>query len=122
MIRITIAAPVDMIPAANELSACIGYSEADRNTFTAATHEDDDGALYCVASGPVAPDFITDAVQPLSAPPWGADMDMARDAQAAIKLWSEDDPVVATPTTIAAIVSEDVDGALALLGLSRLTS
>lgn len=122
MIRVTIAAPVALIAAANQLARCIGYAEADRNTFTAATHEDAYGAMYCVASGQVQPEFITDAVQPLSAPPWGADMDLARDAQAAIKLWSEDDPVVATPTTIAAIVSEDVDGALALLGLSRLTS
>lgn len=120
MIRITIAAPVAMTAAANELAACIGFSEADRYTFKEPTHFDASGNRYAVASGPVLPAFVSDAVSPLVEPAWGADMDAANEAQAAIRLWSEEEPITATPETIAAIVSEDVEGSLAALGLTRL--
>lgn len=109
-----------MIAAANELAACIGFSEADRNTFTGPTHKDAEGAQYCVASGPVMAEFVQDAVSPLVEPLWGADMDKAEAAQAAIRVWTEDAPVIATPDTIAAIVLEDVGAALEALGLVRL--
>lgn len=120
MIRVTIAAPVAMIPAANELAACIGFTEADRYTFMGPTHQDANGAQYCVASGPVLPAFVSDAVSPLVEPPWGADMALANAAQAAIAIWTEEAPFLASPLLISAIVSEDVDGSYAALGLTKL--
>ncbi len=117
MIRVTIAAPLALIASANQLARCIGYSEADGETFGPPSHQDADGATYAVASGLVQPAFVGDAVSPLSEPAWGADMEAAGIAQAAIALWQEEAPVVATPETIAAIVGDDVAGALAALGL-----
>lgn len=117
MIRVTIAATVALIAAANQLARCIGYAEADGETFGPASHQDGSGALYAVASGLVQPAFISDAMSPLSEPAWGADMEAAGTAQAAIALWQEEAPVVATAETIAAIVGDDVSGALAALGL-----
>lgn len=120
MFRVTIAVPIDMIDAANEMAACIGFTADDRRTFGLITHEDADGALYSVASGPVKPVFIENAQSPLEIPEWGADLALANVAQAAVRIWSEDEPVVADPDIIAAIISEDVDGAIAALGLARL--
>ena len=117
MIRVTIAAPLALIAAANQLARCIGYSEADGETFGPPSHQDASGALYAVASGLVQPAFVGDAISPLVEPAWGADMEAAGAAQAAIALWQEEAPVVATPETIAAIVGDDVAGALAALGL-----
>lgn len=120
MIRVTIAVPIDLIDAANEMAACIGYTEADRRTFGLITHEDTDGNLYSVASGPVMPAFIENAQSPLIEPEWGADMAQADEAQAAVRIWSDEEPVTAAPNIIAAIISEDVDGAISSLGLVRL--
>lgn len=120
MIRVTIAAPVELIAAANELSACLGLSEADRGTFTVATHEDADGAQYCVASAVVLPAFEQDAQSPLVEPPWGADMALAGSAQAVLSVWTEDAPVTATPDTIAAYIGDDDKGAVAAFGLTKL--
>jgi len=51
----------------------------------------------------------------------GADMDAPRIAQAAITLWQEEAPVAAAPETLAAIVGDDVAGALAALSLVPLS-
>lgn len=120
MIRVTIATPVAMIPAANELAACIGFSEADRRTFTGPTHEDADGQFYCVASGPVVEQFVQDAVSPLTEPEWGADMDAANEAQAAVAIWTEDAPVLAAPEVLAVCIGMEAGDAAAALGLTSI--
>lgn len=120
MFRVTILVPDDMISAANELAACIGFTEADRYTFAGATHEDASGNAYAMASGLVFPAFADNALSQLVMPEWGADLALANDAQAAVRIWSEDDPVVADPDIIAAIISEDVDASLSLLGVTRI--
>ncbi|GEM_PF-7109150 len=47
-------------------------------------------------------------------------MEEAGSAEAKIALWQEEVSVVATPETIAAIVGDDVVGALAAFGLAPL--
>ena len=113
MIQVTIACPVALIGAANQLARCIGYTEADGETFTLAQVIDG----YAVASGIVAPEFVGDAVAPLVEPEWGADMTAAADAQAAIRIWSEEDPVTVGPDHIVAVVGIDPPAARALIGL-----
>lgn len=115
--RITIAVPLAFVAVANELARCVGYSEADGQTFAGETHRSAAGDGFSVASGVVAPKFITDAVAPLSAPPWGADLDLAGEAQALVRVWADEAPVSAAPDIIAAFVGEDVELALDALGL-----
>lgn len=117
MIRVNIAVPESMIASANELARCIGYSEADGLTFGAPNYQDDDGELYSFASGSVEPAFVQDAVSPLVEPEWGADMASAMAAQATVQIWTEEAPFIAAAGSIVAYIGEDVQSALAALGL-----
>ena len=77
---------------------------------------------YAVASGLVAPAFVSDAFQPLIEPEWGADMDAAAEAQAEVVLIeppAADDPPPPEipPGKILAVVGLDPPAARALLGL-----
>lgn len=126
MKTITIACPIDVIEDAGHLARCIGYSEADGETFTSAPiYRDAEGNRYAVPHGQVHEAFLTNAVLPLVAPLWGADMAAAARAQAAVALWqpSEDEedqaPPFAAPDRIAAVAHLDLVSALAVLGLVR---
>jgi len=120
MIPVTIAVPVALISAANQLARVIGYSEADGDTFTLAPVIDG----YAVAAGLVQPEFVSDAFQPLIEPEWGADMDAAAEAQAEVVLIeppAADDPPPEIPEgKILAVVGLDPPAARALLGLGEL--
>ncbi|RRH71276.1 hypothetical protein [Falsigemmobacter faecalis] len=119
MIPVTIAVPVALISAANHLARVIGYSEADGETFSLAPVV----GGYAVASGLVAPAFVSDAFQPLIEPEWGADMVAAAEAQAEVVLIEPpvaDDPPPEIPEgKILAVVGLDPPAARALLGLGE---
>ncbi|WP_225029419.1 hypothetical protein [Xinfangfangia pollutisoli] len=124
MIRITLACPEALIGDANQLARCLGSSAADAQTYGAPRYRDATGARYAVASGLVPAGFLADARAPLTPPPWGADMDAAARAQACIALWQPpEDPAEppepwARPDRLAALVSDDPQAALAILGLT----
>lgn len=117
MIRVSIAVPEALIASANQLALCIGYSEADGLTFGPPNYQDEEGALYSFASGPVDPAFVEDAVSPLKEPEWGADMAAAMAAQAAVVVWSEEAPEQVSEGKIVALIGDDVQSALSALGL-----
>lgn len=112
MIRITFACPEAFIPDANQLARVVGYSEADEQTYGEPQYQDADGNLYAVASGLVVDHFADAVSAPLQEPEWGADMDRARRAQALAALGQ-----TAASDHIAAVVGDDVQAALAFLGL-----
>lgn len=113
MIRLTFACPAAHISDANQLARVVGLSADDDKTYGAPQYQDADGNLYAVASGLVEPSFIDTATSPLVEPEWGADMAAAQRAQALAALGQP-----AEPEHIAAVVVDDVNEALAFLGLS----
>lgn len=123
-IRITIACPEALIADANQLARCIGYSEADQWTFDAASYEDASGNRYSVPSGLVDPAFLVDALSPLVAPEWGADMEAAARAQALVRLADPEQPetCLAGPAVIVAVVHDDPALARAMMGVVTLLS
>jgi len=115
LIKVTIAAPVELELEASELAAAIGQSEADRNTFApgyASECADRDGARYRVTHGTVSPAFVDLAQAPLAARDWPFDQGLAARAQARVKIGAP-----AAPDTIAAIIGPEFTEALAKLGL-----
>lgn len=75
-LRVTIAAPADMLDDCNALALCLGESPADINTFTRATHTDAEGNEYSVASTVAKPVFTEMAASELVAPTYAPDMDL----------------------------------------------
>lgn len=122
-IRITIACPEAYISKANELAKCVGYSEADGNTFTTTTHKDASNNFYAVASGLVKPVFLTNAFQPLQEPEWEVDLEDAEEAQTILRHGDPEDAesCVADPDHIVAVVHDDPATALSLLQLIPLS-
>ncbi|SEB80086.1 hypothetical protein [Rhodobacter sp. 24-YEA-8] len=124
-IRITIACPVAHLADAAQFSRATGYGPEDEHTFTIAPeYQDMAGNRYRVASGLVAGVYLTNAVSPLIAPAWGADVAAADRAQALIAVWQPpEDPEAlpepfAAPDRIAAVIGDDPQAALAVLGLT----
>lgn len=123
MIRITAAAPEAMMDDANALAMAIAYSEADGQTYRAATWQDAQGNLYAAASWEARPEWIAAATQPLTRPAWDTeqiiDMAAAARAQAALVFWmGEGEPPQATTTALTAIAGMSGPDALALMGLT----
>lgn len=114
-IRVSICVPADLMSAANELAACIGYTEHDRYTFVSADYRFE-GTNYSAPSGLVQPAFVEDAGKPLVEPPWGADMTAAALAQSKIIIADIEDPATcrARPDAIVAIVGLEAEHARAL--------
>ena len=122
MIRITIACPEVHIEAANQLARCIGYTEADGLTYGEAIWQDSEGNRYAVASTLASPAFLTTAIAPLADQPWGADMAAAAKAQALVAVFGvadDEGSPAAQPDRITAIVMDDPQAAIAMLGLVR---
>lgn len=126
LITVTIAVPTSLIGDANELARCVGYGAADGETFREASWQDGDGQLYAVASGPVWPAFLSVPYEPLVAPEWGADMEAAGRALAALLVSDMRAPAdggdppeaaPADPEHIVAVIGPDGMAAVALLGL-----
>ncbi|MCL4068992.1 hypothetical protein M3484_20760 [Pseudomonas sp. GX19020] len=123
-IRITIACPVAHLADAGQFSRATGYGPEDEQTFTIAPeYQDTAGNRYRVASGLVAGVYLTNAVSPLTEPAWGADMAAADRAQALIAVWQppEDPEAIpepfAAPDRIAAVIGDDPQAALVVLGV-----
>ena len=123
MIRVTAAAPEAMMSDANALAMAIAYSEADNQTYRAATWQDAQGNLYAAASWEARPEWIAAATMPLQRPAWDTesiiDMAAASRAQAALAFWmpGETDPPAATPGVLTAIGGMSGPDALAAMGL-----
>ncbi|MFE3836909.1 hypothetical protein [Pseudogemmobacter sonorensis] len=125
LIDVTIAAPLALLYEAGQLARCIGYTEADGDTFERGQRI----GGYAVASGPVHPAFVTNAVSVLVEPPYGADMAAAAIAQAAVQILAAtmgddgeevwDAPI---PGRILAVVGLAPDRAHAVMGLAVETS
>ena len=118
--RATIAAPVSLIPDANQLALCLGESHADDQTFTAASYQDADGNLYAVCSTVAKPIFAEMAGQPLKAPDHSLDMDLAAATRAQALL--QINGGIASPDVIAVILGDRLESAqdhIQMLGLTR---
>ena len=111
--RITIACPAALIADANQLARCIGLGPEDDRTYGAPVWRDAAGNPYAVASAVVSPAFVGTASSPLVAPEWGCDMAAAARAQAVIAIGAS-----AAPGILAAIIGDDVQAALAALGVT----
>ena len=118
--RATIAAPVSLIPDANQLALCLGESSADDRTFTTASYQDEGGNLYAVCSTVAKPIFAELAGQPLQAPDHAPDIDLAAATRAQSLLQINNG--IAKPNVIAVILGDRLESAqdhIAALGLTR---
>ena len=113
--RVTIACPELLITKANELAKALGTTEFDGETFGIPLWEDSLGNKYAVASGAVSPVFVTNAFSALQDKIYPYDKALAEEVQALIALDS-----LATPTSVAAVINEDTDYAMSVLGLERI--
>ena len=121
--RATIATPLAHITDANQLALALGESNADDQTFSAASYQDADGNLYAVCSTVAKPIFAEMAGQPLQAPDHAPDMDLApaTHAQALLQI----NGGIAGPDVIAVILGDRMESAqdhIAALGLTRVPS
>lgn len=113
MIRVTIACPEALIGDANQLALCLGYGEADAQTYGAPAWQDAAGNIYAVASALVSEAFAATAGSSMAEPPWGADMAAAARAQASIRIGGSADPAY-----IVAVFDENPQAALEVLGVT----
>lgn len=118
--RITAAAPELLIPDANQYAMCLGFSEADGETYRGLNWVDAQGNLYAAASFEARDEWIIFAQAPLQRPLWDTDevIDMvaAERAQAALAFSTE--ALLAVPAALTAIGSMDGVAALAAMGLT----
>ena len=116
MATVTIAVPTAHVEDANQLARCIGLGPEDDLTFAFGPNmRDAAGNSYTVVSGWVVDHFAQIASAALAEPGWGGDLAAARRAQARVRIGA-----AATPDTIAAVVDDDLAGALAAMGLERI--
>jgi len=119
--KVTIAAPIALIPEANQLALALGESHADDQTFNASTYQDAQGNLYAVCSTVAKPIFAQMAGQPLQAPDHAPDVDLAAATRAQALLQINNG--IATPDVIAVILGDRLESAqdhIAALGLTRI--
>jgi len=119
--KATIAAPLDLIPDANQLALALGESSADDRTFATASYQDADGNLYAVCSTVAKPVFAELAGQRLQAPAHSPDMDLAAATRAQALL--QINGGIANPDVIAAILGNRLESAqdhIKALGLTRI--
>lgn len=113
MIRVTIACPEALIGDANQLALCLGYGEADAQTYGAPAWQDSVGNFYAVASALVSETFAATAGSALVRPAWGANMAAATRAQGAIQIGG-----AADPAHLVAVFGDDPQAALEVLGVT----
>jgi hypothetical protein len=105
---------------ARELERCLAGSEATIAPFQDLDWQDDHGNLYAAMAPLVRPEWIAAAGQILAHPEWGADMDAARRAQAALVVWAgEGQPPKADPSQLTVIVGMPLADAFTALGVQR---
>ena len=112
--RITIAVHAPDRDDANAWARCLGEGPDDGPAFGEAIWPDSAGNLYALASGVFSEAFLARAEAPPVAPAWPVDLVAATRAQALLALGA-----AAAPGRIAAVIEEDPQAALAMLGLRR---
>jgi len=121
--RITAAAPEAMISDANQYAMCLGFSEADGETYNGLNWQDRTGNLYAAASFDARDEWIIFAQAPLVRPAWDVneiiDMVAAERAQAALVFSTEATP--ASPAALTAIGGMEGVAALAAMGLTAVS-
>jgi len=118
--RITCSCPELLIPDANQYAMCLGFSEADEETYRGLNYVDTKGNLYAAASFDARDEWILFAQAPLQRPTWDKeeriDMVAAERAQATLAFSTE--ALSASPTALTAIGGMDGLSALVAMGLS----
>jgi hypothetical protein len=99
---------------------CLGFSEADGETYRGLNWVDAQGNFYAAASFESSDDWIIFAQSPLVRPAWDVDevidMDAAARAQAALVFSTES--ASAAPGVLTAVGGPDGPSALASMGLT----
>jgi hypothetical protein len=118
--RITCSCPELLVPDANQYAMCLGFSEADGETYRGLNWVDTQGNLYAAASFEARDEWIIFAQAPLQRPLWDTDevIDMvaAERAQAALVFSTE--ALSASLTALTAIGGMDGLSALVAMGLN----
>lgn len=112
--RITIAVPAPDRDDANAWARCLGEGPDDGPAFGEAIWPDAAGNLFAVASGTFSEGFLARADATPVQPAWEVDLAAATRAQDLLVLGA-----AAAPGIIAAVIEEDPEVALAMLGLRR---
>ena len=120
MITLTTACPADLWAAYVQLRRTVAPDEktADNPPGGTAGYERD-SVPYVVSSMPRT-DWSLQALEPVTAPEWDADLEAAQQAQAALVVWRADDggePPLAQPDKITVIVGMPGRDALTAMGL-----
>lgn len=105
---VTVACPELLVADANQLALIVGL---DDNTFGHTAYVDNIGNLYSVASCQMPENLYELLSGDLSNP-------AALRARDVLRIWTEENPVLATPNTLSAVSHYDGIYALQLLGLS----
>lgn len=125
--RVTIACPEALIPDAQDLAMVLGYGPADAMTYNTASWQDAAGNLYAVASTMIFGAFVEKATTALQRPEWDVEpykvnMTGATRAQAQLVFipdpYAEGVVTAARPDKLVAILHDDAQVALALLGVA----
>ena len=118
--RVTAAAPEALTYECNQLAMCLGFSEADGETYRGLNWVDAQGNLYAAASFDARDEWIIFAQAPLQRPLWDTeeiiDMVAAERAQAALAFSTE--ALSAVPGVLTAIGGTDGLAALTAMGLT----
>jgi len=118
--RITCSCPELLVSDANQYAMCLGFSEADGETYRGLNWVDAQGNLYAAASFDARDEWVIFAQAPLQRPLWDTaeviDMVAAERAQAALAFSTE--ALSASPTTLTAIGGMDGMSALVAMGLT----
>jgi hypothetical protein len=118
--KIVIVVGESLCADARELERCLSGSEATIAPFQDLDWQDSDGNLYAAMAPLVRAEWIAAAGQPLEPPEWGADMDAARRAQAALVVWAgEGLPPNANPSRLTVIIGLPLADAFTALGVRR---
>lgn len=129
--RITVACPEALIPDGRALAMVLGYGPADADTYREAAWTDAAGNRYAVASSLVYGEFIDKATSALERPEWDVEpyqvnMAAAGRAQAQLRFvpdpLAEGAPVSADPEKIVALLLDDPEQALVLLGVNLISA
>ena len=119
--RITCSCPELLIPDANQYAMCLGFSEADGETYRGLNWVDAQGNFYAAASFEASDDWIIFAQAPLVRPAWDVnnviDMAAAERAQSALVFSTE--AVLAITGQMTAIGGMDGLSALVAMGLTN---
>ena len=120
MTTLTTACPVDLWPSYVQLRRTVAPDEntADNPPGGIPSYERD-GVPYVVSSMPRT-DWSLRALEPVTAPEWEANLEAAKQAQAALVVWRADEgdePPLAKPDKVTVIVGMRGRDALAAMGL-----